>query len=339
MNMANQDALAHSQSCSAPSIKKLITAYCFGHLNEEDRRIVEAHLLECGSCWQEIQRLDAAIHALDFERSLMQSLSPTDVVASLGISSTLDLLFGGHLWHVLFSSFLYAGLYAVTLLMEVAYQFDSYGSKALKLSPFIFGWIFVTSISGLALDWKRASQGKSNGLYFCLLFFLLAAGVAFASVCLILPTTSITELSHQAYTAQGAYLKDICYSLLLAMIFLIPTFHFVVIMQRELNAGRHKLTLELLTGDKAGVTPRGAIYPKSWMLGMILMVMAAISVYLTANLLDHISPGPHKNLFTNLVYLRLVLYYGLGVKCLVWYYGTLNELKRESRAVTHIRLN
>ena len=31
------------------------------------------------------------------------------------------------------------------------------------------------------------------------------------------------------------------------------------------------------------------------------------------------------NLFTQLVYLRGILYFGLGIECLIWYYEALND--------------
>jgi membrane-bound acyltransferase YfiQ involved in biofilm formation len=78
-----------------------------------------------------------------------------------------------------------------------------------------------------------------------------------------------------------------------------------------------------------GIAPTSTVYPQLWMLGVGLMIMASLSVYLTANLLDHITPSPYMNLFTNLIYLRLILYYALGVECLAWYHSALNDLKRE----------
>jgi hypothetical protein len=65
------------------------------------------------------------------------------------------------------------------------------------------------------------------------------------------------------------------------------------------------------------------------MLGVGLMIKASLSGYLSSNLLDHITPLPHMNPFTNLIYVRLILYYGLGVQCLPWYYSALNDLQRE----------
>lgn len=50
---------------------------------------------------------------------------------------------------------------------------------------------------------------------------------------------------------------------------------------------------------------------------------------MTSRLLDHLKPGPHMNLFTQLVYLRGIVYFVLGIESLIWYYRAIDEIKRE----------
>lgn len=327
--MGNENALARSQSCFAPEINSLITAYCFGRASEEEQKTLEVHVLECDYCWREVQRLEQAVHVLSSERSLINSLSASDAATVLGISAKVELPFGGHTWHVLISCFLYAALYPVTLLIEIAYRFDAYGRTALKLLPVVLSWILATSAFALALDWRRTSKGKAHGLGLSVLVFLTAAGLLFAALSFVLPASPITELSTPASSAQSAYLKDIVYSLLLMLIFLASTFHFLVGMQRELHCGRHRPALELLTGGRFGLVPKGAIYPRFWMMITALMIMATYSAFSTRDLLGHLSPSPYQNLFTNLIWLRLILHYGLALKCLSWYHRAVDDLKRE----------
>lgn len=249
--------------------------------------------------------------------------------STLRISARSQALFGGHLGHVLIGCGMYAGLYSVMLLLEIAYQFDKYGRTALAVAPIVFSWIFGTSILALAVDWRRASAGKTHGLALSVSIFLGAAGLLYAGISFFLPASSITGSGSASYPAQASYLKDICYSLPLMLMFLAPTFHFVVALQRELHLGRYSPALELLTGGRFSVTPKGTIYPRFWMLSLALMIMAGISAFLTTNLLDHLSPSPYKNLFINLIFLRLILHFGLALKCLSWYHREVEEIKRE----------
>jgi len=139
-----------------------------------------------------------------------------------------------------------------------------------------------------------------------------------------------------AETGERPPQKDICYFLPLAIIFWLVPFHFVVSMQRELRAGRHRLVLGLLAGHPLGVAPRGTIFIRAWVLALLLAVMAAVGVILRAYLFDHLLPAPYLNLFTNLIEVRSALYFAIGVECFAWYYRSLNELKRECLAVEKI---
>jgi len=127
-------------------------------------------------------------------------------------------------------------------------------------------------------------------------------------------------------------LKDMSYFLILAFSFLLLPFHFVVTMEREIAFGQYQQVLSLLTGSKLSVAPGGTFYPRSSALALLLVGFLAMSIEMTARLSDHLMPGPYMNLFTQLVYLRGALYFGLGIKCILWYQRALNELKRESLA-------
>jgi len=296
-------------------------------------------LLECECCWREVQRLGSAVRVLDTDRSLLQSLTPADVAAAFGISGRLDFPFGGHRWHALIACGLYAALYPIALLGEVAYQFDRYGRAGLAAAAVAFLWIFATSFLGLAVDWRLTIRGSNKGLAASVAIFLLAALVLFAGACLVLPPNPITESVRQAYTAQAAYLKDIIYFIILKNIFLLPPFHFVLTMQRELQAGRHRLALELFSGGRLSVAPRGTFFPRFWVLLLFFVVIVSISIFLHTNLMDHLKPAPFMNLFSNLILTRLLLYYALAAECLFWYYRSLNELKRECLAAERIRFD
>ena len=166
--MSNDDQrLARSRQCAAPEISQLLTSFCFGHASESEQAQVRAHLLECDVCWEEAQRLEAAAQVLRTDRSLAQSVTPRDVAMAFGVSSKLELPFGGHLWHALAAGGLYAALYAVALVVEIAYQFDRYSRSAIPAALIAYFWIWGTSIAGLAADWKLTERGSARGWGWC----------------------------------------------------------------------------------------------------------------------------------------------------------------------------
>ncbi|MGH9840905.1 MAG: hypothetical protein ACREEM_19190 [Blastocatellia bacterium] len=328
--MSNDDQpLARSRQCMAPELNRLLTSFCFGHASEREQAQVRAHLLECDVCWEEAQRLESAVRVLRSDRSLAQSLTPRDVATAFGISSKLELPFGGHLWHALAACGLYAALYAVALVVEIAYQFDRYSHSAIPSAVVAFIWIWGTSIAGLAADWKLTERSSARGWLCSFAIFLISALILFAGASFYLPKTPVTEMTMQAMTAPAAYLKTITYFLVLKSLFLLPPFHFVLAAQRELQAGRHQMILNLLAGDKLSVTPRGSIYLRTWFLIGLLIVMACIAMFLPFNLVNNLRQAPYMNLFTNLLQTRLMLYFALGLECVAWYARTLNEIKRE----------
>lgn len=327
--VAGKELIKHSPECPEARLD-VVTAYCFGDLGVAERESFERHLLDCEACWREVRRLEPAVGVLRSEKNLGESLRGYDMPVLLGTSSRLTLPFGGHLWHVVIACGLYALLHAVALILEVTYHLDRYRPTVWWVSVGVFIWVLVTSAAGLAIDWKFATRPKaSKPTYFSIPVFIVSSLLLYAALKLYLPDSPITEAEFQTYPAHAAYLKDIGYFLPLGIVFLVLTYHFILSMQRELSAGRHRLGFALLSDEKWSVTPRGSIYLRVWWLGLLLFGALIVSLTLTTHLFDNLMPGDYRGLFVQLVLWRMVLYFSLGLECLFWYYRSLNELKRE----------
>jgi DNA-binding winged helix-turn-helix (wHTH) protein len=234
-----------------------------------------------------------------------------------------------HIAFTLGASGLYAALYAIAIPLEVAYQFDRFGASALKIALPAFGWIMFAAVASLFTDRKLTLRGSWSGVIISGFTFLLAAAILYAALTRFLPDVPITEAVFQSYPARAAYLKDVSLFLLLAFIFLILPFHFISMMEREIGRGRCRLVLDVLEGKKLAALPRGTIYPKVWVLAVALLTLAAIWLAATAHLLENLKPSSYMNLFVELVYLRGILYFGLGLICIAWYHRALNAVKRQ----------
>jgi hypothetical protein len=159
--------------------------------------------------------------------------------------------------------------------------------------------------------------------------FILAGLILYASLALFLPELPITEAGFQTYTAHGAYLKNVYYFLPLAIVFLIIPFHFVISMQKELQAGKHNRAHALLSGRRRSAAPAGTIYIKPLWLGIVLSVTIPLALLFTAHLFENLKSGKYMNLFMQLVQWRLLLFFILGMECLIWYNRALNGIKRD----------
>lgn len=232
-----------------------------------------------------------------------------------------------YLLHIAVSSTLYAALYGTAVLLEIAYEFDRYGRAALKIAPIVFGSIFITTVTGLLTDRKLTLKNKRNGLVGAVLIFFVAAFIVFGVLTRFLPNSTITLAEFQTYPAQAAYLKDMLYFLVLALLFLIFPFHFIASLKREVDCGHCDRVIETIIGSKTAVARVGAVYPRFWALALLLIAFAVISLVMTAHLLDNLKPGEYRNLFTLLVYVRGALYFGLGIECLAWYRKALDDIR------------
>lgn len=257
-----------------------------------------------------------------------------ETTVSVSPSKTISerLPFGGYKIHVSACCFLYAALYTVALFIEIAYVFDRLGPTAMRLAPVVFSWMFSTSIFGLWVSWKRAPWGASVRLTLSLTVFTSAALLLYLFLGTFLPAEPITDANFQTYTAHVAYLKSVCYFLFIAVLFMILPFHLVVALRKECLAGNRRLVMGVLKSRRLSAAPGGTVYLRVWWLGIILSVGAVLALALTGHLFENLKPGQYMNMFMQLAQWRLILFFVLGAECLLWYYRSLNEFKRETYA-------
>lgn len=245
------------------------------------------------------------------------------------IPNALGASFGGHATYILCASAIYAAYFGVALLVEIAYQFDRYGSAGILIAIAISWFIFLSSLLGLSLGSKRSASGRRGGLLVSGATLIVAAAAAFIEACRFLPAEPITLAKFQTFTAQAAYLKDLCYIVPLGLVYLLTPFHFIVAMEPELRSGEPVLAVNLLTGEKPNASPRGTVFLRIWFLMLFLILMLTYSLIARTHLFDNLREGPYMSLFQSLIHFRIGLFFGLAILCLAWYYRALEELKRD----------
>ncbi len=318
--------------CSDPAVAELATPYCFGDADEAQRRMFELHLMDCDACWRELQRLDAGVGALRNDMTLTRTLTVPEISGLLGLSAGLGEPFAGHWWHAATASALLGLLFALPVLVEIAWQWDAYGRGALLIAPLVFAWMAGATLASLALIVRAVRQGRGS-FPVPLLALLAATAVLCAALAPLAPADRLVEARFETYPVFLGYVKSVAYAWLVGPVFVLWPFHFVVAMQRQLGLGRHQRVMDLLAGDARGVPPPGVRYPR---LVALVLYLAALSIYNVvgiAHLFENLKPGPHAGLFMGLVMTRAAIWLLLPGLCLWWYSGCLNELKRECLAV------
>jgi hypothetical protein len=91
-----------------------------------------------------------------------------------------------------------------------------------------------------------------------------------------------------------------------------------------------------LTDERRGTAPEGTIFLRVKWLGLMLTIAAIASIAATAHLMDNLVSTEYTSLFTQLIQWRLVVYFSLGVICLVWYSRSLNAIKIASLEIDRL---
>ena len=230
-------------------------------------------------------------------------------------------------WFLLTSCTLYAALHALALFVEVAFQFNSYAASVIRAAPFVFAWVWTTSLAGLIGCRVLTSTGRAYSLPLSISVFVASEVILYLSTGSILPNAPITQSVHHAYPAYGAYFKSICYFFPLAVIFLVMPYHFVIAARTQIRLGSTGQIRKLLTGESLGTAPEGTVFLRLAWLGVMLTVAAVASVVATTYLVDNLIQTEYTSMFTQLVQWRLVVYFSLGAICLMWYSRSLNAIK------------
>ncbi|HKO63419.1 MAG TPA: transcriptional regulator [Pyrinomonadaceae bacterium] len=219
-----------------------------------------------------------------------------------------------HFLHLLVATFLYALYYSVSFMLEIAYEYETYGTRALTIAPLVFLWIMGTSWSGLGAGLKRTASGLPWGVALSLAVLIGAALLLYLALALFLPNIAITRASFQTYPAQGAFLKSVYYVLPMVVLFVVLPSHFIVAREREvLLRGSDGFTLDL---QAAGA---GIVHIRTWWLALALLCTFCITLAASAHLFENLQVGPNTGLFIQLSQWRFLLYFLLGLECLLWY--------------------
>jgi anti-sigma factor RsiW len=314
-----------------------LTSYCFGDLPDGEREQVEQHLMICDGCWEEFRRLDAAVRTLRHESVLGPVMPVDEIVSVLGWSSRLDRPFGGHAWFAISVAMLYGLEWTVGLWSELGYSYDRFGGLAWVLSAPVAASVSGAVLFSLWAAIKSVRSGQVDGLVRSAALILTALGLVTVCLTVVLPGDQTIQASFQTRSAAGGYFKDALLIFLPLLLFILPPFHTVVSLQRYLKAGRHRQVEGALAASHDRIAPRGVWYLSPRVLTGFLVVMGTLKIVGTNHMLDALTPGPYANLFSVASYIGTGLWFAIAAVCLIWYSISLNELRREARALAALQ--
>jgi hypothetical protein len=216
--------------------------------------------------------------------------------------------------------------------LEIAYQFDRYGGKALILAFLSFPWIAITTLLMMVWTEHQVKNGRNNGLTGGMFGIVLSAGLLCLALSVFLPFEPVTAASFQTQSAFGAYLKNAFFYFVPPFLVgsLIP-FHLIVALENGLRTGQGAEVVALLDEKERGIPPAQTIYLKPLWLGFLLAIFAVFSLLSSYYLFDHLQPGTYHNLFITLLIVRSFCVFSLCLISLLWYESALNRLRKVLR--------
>jgi len=319
--------------CKEPALNARIAELCFNEAEGEDRSALEAHLLVCDECWTEFQRISEAVHVLRSEKTGIEPVMAADLIQLVGLGARLHRRLGGHAFIAGIIAFGFGLMVTLALLVEVAYQWDTYVDWAPYAAVGV--GLVSTAVCLISLDLmrRRLIAGHSNSILFALGPIIACAAAVALAVAPFLSADPIVLAKFQTMTARIGWMKSVGQALQIPLLSLLP-FQFVLAMQYELWSNRIDRVLRVLTHDPMGVTPRGVLFVRPVVAAVIFALFATWWIVGNAHLLENLEPGPYLGLFMALGISRMMVVLITLFIVLIWYLRVLNELKREAIAIS-----
>lgn len=307
------------------SYREALSPYCFGDLGDDEREAVEQHLFECDECWHTLQGLEAAVNVLRTDRNSSAGLRTAETVTQAVLGEKVGARFAGHQTFAVWASTGIASTYATGIWTELAYGFERFATLAVWLSAVLF----ISMLCAMLVTLHRmTSKSTRHMLPVGVVGIGLASAGILALSMILLPHETTIAASITTRTAALGYLKNVViYFVPLTIGFVLLPLHAVVALERELLAGRHALVRALLV-SRSGAAPAQVIFVRPLALGVLALGLSVFGLFGVNYLLDVLQAGPHVNLFTFVLYLRLLLWAGTAALGVWWYATRIEDLKR-----------
>lgn len=319
-------------TCDAPHLHERIEQALFGDVTPEERSALEAHLLVCDACWNEFERINAAVLVLRSERSAIQPVMAADLLQLAGLGGRLGTWFGGHSGFVWTIAAAYGAMSALAVLVEVAYEWNLHAAWAPVAALAVGTGSLLTGL--VAFEALRRFVQQERRLPFLAGAVPLALWTALAAwlVAPWLPEHPVVLATFQTMPARVGWTKSLLQALEVPMLSLV-LFHGVLMLQRELQGNRVEGLLKVLIRDPMRVNPKGFVFIPPAAAAVVYVLLAAWWIAGTAHLLDNLQRAPYMGLFMALAQTRMAMFLAATLTALIWYALALNGLKREAIAI------
>lgn len=220
----------------------------------------------------------------------------------------------------------YGALFVAGLWTELGYEYSQFKVLIATLTPLVFGvsagslWLAFRRLAG---DSPRTFGTIASAAAIAAIPTLVLSGV----LILILPDVPTVRASFTTRSAGIGYAKNVGFHFVPLLIFLLPPFYVVSRLENLIGQGRAHDALRVIQGTRHAAHVPGSRLFRPKHLTIVFLLTCFLGVAGANYLLDHLVPGPHTNVFTIALYVRMGLWFGLGGGTLLWYHLHMDRLK------------
>jgi transcriptional regulator with XRE-family HTH domain len=204
---------------------------------------------------------------------------------------------------------------AFALAFWIVIHFDRDQTEFTITTCVLYAGLYVISLFLETVYEGRIYQSLSRGAML-FSFILITSVVALAS------DVALVQTAHP----EGLWVS-LAYFLLIVILFWIPPTHCRLVLNQQARAGHPEAVRHSLASHSV-LTPEGMICPPVEWLWVLFIVMVIVSIPMGARLIENLPSHPQRNIFLNLFYLRVIVYFSLVLICLGWHSYSVGLLVR-----------
>jgi hypothetical protein len=223
----------------------------------------------------------------------------------------------------------YGLMVGLALLVEIAYEWPTFGSWALPVAALTCVASMAVSLAALAVLRRHVANERPRALFLTLGIFIGWSVVLALAIAPQLPDRPLVRATFQTMTANVGYPKSLLEALALPVLAVVPL-HVVCVLESELRRGRADNVYRILTSDHQTLSMPGTVVVRPNAASIVFGTVTIWWIGANAHLLENLQSGPYYALFLELGIARAASGLLMLFAVLAWYTWTLNDLRRQA---------
>jgi serine/threonine protein kinase len=221
----------------------------------------------------------------------------------------------------------YGVMVGLALLVEIAYEWSTFGAWALPIAALTGVSSIAVSLTAFAVLRRRVVNQRPRALLVPVGIFVVWSVLLALAMIPQLPARALVRATFQTMTATVGYPKSLLEALGLPVLAIVPL-QVVYALEAELRRGRVQNVHRILTWDQHARPIPGTIVVRPQAASIVFATVTIWWIAANARLVENLLSGPYYSLFLELAVARAATGLLMLFTVLAWYVWTLNELRQ-----------